>query len=65
MAPPHGHQHHPQSEHIDVHHHQAIKTGLIRPASCPMDDTLTDTLTKPLPLAKVKHFAALLGLCMK
>jgi hypothetical protein len=65
MAPPCSHQHHPQTEHIDMHHHQAIETGLIRPMSCPMDDTLTDTLTKPLPLAKVEHFATLLGLHAK
>jgi hypothetical protein len=65
MAPLHGHQHHPQSEHIDVHHHQAIETGLIRPTSCPIDNTLTNTLTKPLPLAKVEHFATSLGLHAK
>ena len=65
VAPPRGHQHHLQTKHIDVHHHQTIETGLIRPASCPMDDTLTDALTKPLPLAKAEHFAASLGLRAK
>jgi hypothetical protein len=30
-----------------------------------MDDTLTNTLTKPLPLAKVEHFTASLGLHAK
>jgi hypothetical protein len=24
VAPPHGHQHHPQTEHTDTHHHQTI-----------------------------------------
>ena len=65
VAPPRGHQHHLYTEHIDVHHHKTTKTGPICPASCPMDDTLTDALTKPLPLAKAKHFAASLGLHAK
>jgi hypothetical protein len=30
-----------------------------------MDDVLTDTLTNPLPLAKVEHFTASLRLCAK
>ena len=30
-----------------------------------MDNVLTDTLTKPLPLAKVEHFAASLRLHAK
>ena len=65
VAPPRSHQHRLHTEHIDVHHHQTIETGPIRPAPCPMDDTLTDVLTKPLPLAKAGHFAALLGLRAK
>ena len=30
---------------------------------CPTDDMVADTLTKALPLPKVKHFASELGLC--
>jgi hypothetical protein len=65
MAPPRGHQHHLQTKHIDVHHHQTIEMGPIRPAPCPMDDALTNTLANPLPLAKVEHFATLLRLHAK
>ena len=65
LAPPRGHQHHPQIEHTEARHHLNIRTAPIRPAPCPMDDATTDTLTKPLPLAKVEHFAASLGLRAK
>ena len=65
IAPLCSHQHHLQTEHTNVHHHQTIKTGPICPAPCPMDNTLTSTLTKPLPLAKVKHFTASLRLHAK
>jgi hypothetical protein len=63
--PPHSHQHHLQTKHIDMHHHQTIETGPIHPTPCLIDDVLTDTLTKPLPLAKVEHFATLLRLHAK
>jgi hypothetical protein len=64
-VPPRSHQHHLQIKHINMHHHQTIETGPIRPIPCPMDDVLTDTLTNPLPLAKVEHFAASLRLHVK
>ena len=65
LVPPCGHQHHPQIEHTEAHHHLNIQTAPICPMPCPMDDVTTDTLTKPLPLAKVKHFAASLRLHAK
>jgi hypothetical protein len=65
VTPLHSHQHHLHTKHINVHHHQTIKTGPIHPAPCPIDDTLTNTLIKPLPLAKAEHFAALLRLHAK
>jgi hypothetical protein len=65
MAPLHSHQHHLQTKHIDMHHHQTIEMGPIFPTPCPMEDALTDTLANPLPLAKVEHFAASLRLHIK
>jgi Reverse transcriptase (RNA-dependent DNA polymerase) len=62
------HQYHAHTKHIDVCYHWirwVIKQGTIRLIYCPMDDMVADALTKALPSAKVKHFAAGLGLRMK
>jgi hypothetical protein len=65
VVPLRSHQHHLQTKHIDMHHYQTIEMGPIHPMPCPMNDALTDTLTKPLPLIKVEHFTTSLGLYMK
>lgn len=62
------HQYHAQTKHIDVHYHWihwVVEQGTIKIIYCPTDNMVTDVLTKALPLAKVKHFTAGLGLCTK
>ena len=39
-----------------------VENGSITLVYCPTKDMLADTLTKPLPSVKAKHFAAELGL---
>jgi hypothetical protein len=59
------HQHHMRTKHIDIRFHficWIIEEGKIRLIYCPTEDMLADLLTKALPSAKVKHFAATLGL---
>ena len=59
------HQYHARTKHIDIRYHfirWIIENGSIRLIYCPTDDMLADTLTKPLPSAKVKHFASAFGL---
>jgi hypothetical protein len=59
------HQYHARTKHIDIRFHficWIIEQGSIRLIYCPTNDMIVDTLTKALPLAKVKHFAAELGL---
>jgi hypothetical protein len=61
-------QYHPQTKHIDMHYHWihwVIEKGSIKLIYCPTDDMVADVLTKALPSAKVKHFAASLGLRAK
>ena len=61
----HDHQYHAHTKHIDVQYHficWVIDQGSLRLVYCPTDNMVADTLTKALPLAKVKHFAAGLGL---
>ena len=51
---------------IDIQFHficWVIEQGLIRLVYCPTEDMVADTLTKPLPSVKVKHFVSALGLC--
>jgi hypothetical protein len=51
-----------------MHYHfirWVIEQGLLHLVYCPTNDMVMDTLTKALPSAKVKHFAAGLGLHMK
>ena len=53
------HQYHPRTKHIDIRFHficWIIDKGSIHLIYCPTDDMLADTLTKALPLPKVKHF---------
>ena len=51
------HQYHSRTKHTDIRFH------FIRwIVYCPTDEMLADALTKLLPSAKVKHFAARLGL---
>lgn len=62
------HQYHSRTKHIDVRYHfirWVIEQGSLRLIYCPTDDMVADTLTKALPSAKVKHFAAGLGLRAK
>jgi hypothetical protein len=59
------HQHHMRTKHIDIRFHfiqWIIEEGKVRLIYCPTVDMLADLLTKALPTAKVKHFAAALGL---
>ena len=59
------HQYHVHTKHIDIHFHfirWIIENGSIRLIFCPTEDMLADTLTKPLPSAKAKHFTSKLGL---
>lgn len=56
---------HGRTKHIDVRYHYiryVIESGAIHLTYCPTDDMTADTLTKALPSAKVKHFAAAMGL---
>jgi len=62
------HQYHPCMKHINVWYHWirwVVEKGSIQLIYCLMDDMVADALTKALPSAKVKHFAASLGLCTK
>jgi hypothetical protein len=59
------HQYHARTKHIDIRYHfirWVIENGSIRLIYCPTEDMLADTLTKPLPSFKAKHFASELGL---
>lgn len=59
------HQYHPRTKHIDIRFHfirWIVENGSLRLVYCPTGDMVADTLTKALPSAKVKHFAAELGL---
>ena len=62
------HQYHARTKHIDVRYHWirwVIEQGALHLVYCPTDDMVADVLTKSLPSAKVKHFAAGLGLRAK
>jgi hypothetical protein len=59
------HQYHAHTKHIDIRFHfirWIVENGSLHLVYCPTDDMVADTLTKALPLAKVKHFASQLGL---
>src|SRR5277367_3512241 len=59
------HQYHARTKHIDIRFHfirWIIENGSLRLIYCPTDEMVADTLTKALPLPKVKHFAKELGL---
>jgi hypothetical protein len=58
-------QFHARTKHIDIRYHfirYIVDSGAIHLVYCPTDDMTADILTKPLPSAKAKHFAAALGL---
>src|SRR5258707_6536098 len=62
------HQYHACTKHIDVWYHfirWVIEQGSLCLIYCLTDNMVADTLTKALPSAKVKHFAAGLGLHTK
>ena len=62
------HQYHARTKHIDVRYHWirwVIEQGALHLVYCPTDDMVADVLMKSLPSAKVKHFAAGLGLRAK
>ncbi len=62
------HQYHARTKHINMQYHfihWIIKQGSLHLIYCPTDNMVADTLTKALPSAKVKHFAAGLGLRTK
>jgi hypothetical protein len=59
------HQYHAHTKHIDICFYficWIIEQGSIQLIYCSTDDMIVDTLTKALPSAKVKHFAAELRL---
>ena len=61
------HQYHARSKHIDICFHcicYIVEDRSIRLIHCPTDDMVTNTLTKALPSAKVKHFASEFGLSL-
>jgi hypothetical protein len=52
-------------KHIDIRYHfirLVVQEGKISLIYCPTEDMTADTLTKPLPSIKAKHFASALGL---
>jgi hypothetical protein len=56
---------HARTKHIDIRYHFirfSVDKGSISLVYCPTDSMIADTLTKPLPSLKVKHFASALGL---
>ena len=56
---------HARTKHIDIRYHFirfVVDNGSVKLIYCPTDDMTADTLTKALPNAKAKHFAAALGL---
>jgi hypothetical protein len=58
-------QHHARTKHIDIRFHfirYVIEAGKITIDYCPTNNMVADTLTKALPSAKAKHFAAAMGL---
>ena len=62
------HQYHARTKHIDVCYHWirwVVEQGTLQLIYCPTDDMVANVLTKALPSAKVKHFAAGLGLHTK
>jgi hypothetical protein len=62
------HQYHTHMKHIDMCYHWicwVIEQGALHLVYCLTDDMVADALTKSLPSAKVKHFAAGLRLCAK
>ena len=61
------HQYHVRMKHINIHFHficWVVDNGKIRLVFCPTNNMVANTLTKALPLPKVKHFVAELRLCM-
>ena len=61
------HQYHARTKHIDIRFHfirWIVENGSLALVYCPTEDMIADTLTKPLPSAKAKHFTVELGLRM-
>ena len=59
------HQYHARTKHIDICFHfihWIIDNGKLCLIYCPINNMITDMLTKALPSPKIKHFAAELGL---
>ena len=57
--------HHSRTKHIDICYHficYSVQDGKINIIYCPTNKNIADTLTKPLPSIKAKHFAAALSL---
>jgi len=58
-------QFHARTKHINIHFHYIryiVADGKISLIYCPTNNMVADTLTKALPSAKAKHFAAAFGL---
>ncbi|KAF8650939.1 hypothetical protein AX14_008525 [Amanita brunnescens Koide BX004] len=65
IEPTKDHQYHARTKHIDIRFHfirWIVEQGSLKIVYCPTDQMLADALTKALPSAKVRHFAARLGL---
>jgi hypothetical protein len=68
IALTHDHQYHACTKYINMRYHWirwVVEQGTLRLVYCPTDDMVANVLTKVLPSAKVKHFAAGLRLCTK
>jgi hypothetical protein len=62
------HQYHARTKHINVWYYWicwVVEQGVLKLKYCPTDNMVANMLMKALPSAKVKHFSAGLGLCMK
>jgi hypothetical protein len=60
-------QFHACTKNIDIRWHficYSVENGSIKLVYCPTEDMTADLLTKPLPSAKAKHFAHVLGLLL-
>ena len=60
IALAHDGHYHARTKHINIRY--IIEAGTIKLFYCPTNDMMANTLTKPLPSIKAKHFTTVLGL---